>query len=56
MTKQPRIPSPETRDRCLANLRQSRLDLREVNLELAELNAKLRQEICQRKSRRVEKS
>jgi hypothetical protein len=53
MTKQPHIPNPEIRDRLLANLRRTRLELREVNLELAELNARLEQDICQRKLERV---
>ncbi|WP_019502370.1 hypothetical protein [Pseudanabaena sp. PCC 6802] len=56
MIEQPRIPNPETRDRGLANLRRSRLELKELNLELAALNARLGLEICQRKSERVRKT
>jgi hypothetical protein len=34
MSKQPCIPDPETSKRLLANLRKTRLQMREFNLEL----------------------
>ncbi|MCL1473789.1 hypothetical protein [Argonema antarcticum] len=56
MTKQPRIPDPETSKRLLANLRRTRLELGEVNQELAEINAMLAQYISQQQLQRVRRS
>lgn len=56
MTKQPRIPDPETSKRLLANLRRTRLELGEVNQELAEINAMLAHYISQQQLKRVRRS
>ena len=56
MTKQPRIPDPETSKRLLANLRRTRLELAETNLELAEISARLEHELRQQKLQRVRRS
>lgn len=56
MTKQPRIPDPETSKRLLANLRRTRLEMAEFNLELAEINARLEQELRQQRLKRVRRS
>ena len=56
MTKQPRIPDPETSKRLLANLRRTRLELAETNLELAEINAMLANELRQQQLKRVRRS
>jgi hypothetical protein len=56
MTKQLRIPDPETSKRLLTNLRRTRLELGEVNQELAEINAMLAQYISQQQLQRVRRS
>ncbi|OKH31479.1 hypothetical protein NIES2119_28720 [[Phormidium ambiguum] IAM M-71] len=56
MTKQPRIPDPETSKRLLANLRKTHLEMQEFNEELAEINARLAQYISQQKLQRVRHS
>jgi len=56
MTKQPRIPDPETSKRLLTNLRRSNLELEEVNLELAEINAQLAHNIRQQRLKRIRRS
>jgi len=56
MTKQPRIPDPETSQRLLTNLRRSNLELEEVNLELAEINAQLAHNIRQQRLKRIRRS
>ncbi|MFB2920040.1 hypothetical protein [Aerosakkonema funiforme] len=56
MTKQPRIPDPETSKRLLANLRKTHLEMQEFNEELAEINARLAQYISQRRLQRVRRS
>jgi hypothetical protein len=53
MTKQPRTPDPETSKRLLANLRKTRLEMREFNLELDEIIARLEQESRERQLKRV---
>ena len=53
MTKQPRIPDPETSKRLLANLRRTRLEMEEFNLELAQINARLQHELHQQRLKRV---
>jgi tRNA A37 N6-isopentenylltransferase MiaA len=56
MTKQPRIPDPETSKRLLANLRRTHLEMQEFNEELAEINARLAQYISQQRLQRVRRS
>ena len=56
MTKQPRIPDPETSKRLLANLRRTRLEMAEFNLELAEISARLEHELRQQQLQRVRRS
>lgn len=56
MTKQPRIPDPETSKRLLANLRRTRLEMEEFNLELAEINAKLEEHVRQQRLKRLRRS
>lgn len=56
MTKQPRIPDPETSKRLLANLRRTRLELAETNLELAQISAMLEQELVEQRLKRVRRS
>ena len=56
MTKQPRIPDPETSKRLLTNLRRSNLELEEVNLELAEINAQLAHNIRQQRLKMLRRS
>lgn len=56
MTKQPRIPDPETSKRLLANLRRTRLEMAEFNLELAQISAMLEQELAQQRLKRVRRS
>ncbi len=53
MTKQPRIPDPETSKRLLANLRQTHWEMEEFNLELAEINAQLERNIRQQRLKRL---
>ena len=53
MTKQLRIPDPETSKRILANLRRTRLELQETNLELADINSRLADELRQQRLKRV---
>lgn len=55
MTEQPRIPTPETSKRLLANLRRTRLELAECNLELAEINARLEHDLLEQKLKRLQK-
>jgi hypothetical protein len=55
MTEQPRIPTPETSKRLLANLRRTRLELAECNLELAEINARLERDLLEQKLKRLQK-
>lgn len=50
MKKQPRIPNIVTRQRLLANLRRTRLEIEALNLELAEIIGRL--EECDRKQPR----
>lgn len=56
MTKQPRIPDPETSKRLLANLRRTRLEMEEFNLELAQINARLEHELHQQRLKRVRRT
>lgn len=56
MTKQPRIPDPETSKRLLANLRRTRLEMAEFNLELAQISAMLELELAQQRLKRVRQS
>ena len=56
MTKQPRIPDPETSKRLLANLRRTRLELAETNLELAQISAMLEHELAEQRLKRVRRS
>lgn len=56
MTKQPRIPDPETSKRLLANLRRTRLEMAEFNLELAQISAMLELELAQQRLKRVRRS
>jgi hypothetical protein len=56
MSKQPYIPDPETSKRLLANLRKTRLQMREFNLELDEILARLEQESRERQLERVRRS
>jgi hypothetical protein len=44
-----RIPDPETRERLLANLRRTHLEMQEFNLQIEEITNKLKQEICQKR-------
>lgn len=53
MSKQPYIPDSETSKRLLANLRKTRLEIRESNLELDEILARLEQESRERQLERV---
>jgi hypothetical protein len=50
MKKQPRIPNIATRQRLLANLRQTRLEIEALNLELAKIIGRL--EECDRQQSR----
>lgn len=56
MTKQPRIPDPETSKRLLANLRRTRLEMAEFNLELAQISAMLEHELAEQRLKRVRRS
>lgn len=53
MSQQPCIPDPETSKRLLANLRKTRLEMKESSLELDEILARLEQESRQRQLERV---
>jgi len=41
MSKQSRVPDPETAKRLLADLRRTHLEMKQFNLEIAEINAKI---------------
>ncbi|MEG4319227.1 MULTISPECIES: hypothetical protein [unclassified Microcoleus] len=55
MSKQPRIPDPETAKRLLANLRRTHLEMEQFNLELAEINARLEEVNRQKRLSRLDK-
>ena len=55
-TLQPHAPDSETSKRLLANLRQTRLEMREFNLELEEIMARLEQDLRQQRLQRVRSS
>jgi hypothetical protein len=55
MSKQPRIPDPETAKRLLANLRRTHLEMEQFNLELAEINARLEKDNRQKRLSRLDK-
>jgi hypothetical protein len=52
----PQIPDLATRQRSIANLRQTRRELAEFNRELAEIEAQLDRELYTQKLARIEKS
>jgi hypothetical protein len=49
MTRQPRIPDPETAKRLLANLRRSRLAMEAATLELEDITMQLENDSRQRR-------
>ncbi|PSF36681.1 hypothetical protein C7H19_13210 [Aphanothece hegewaldii CCALA 016] len=54
MSTYPKIPDPETYQRLLTNLRQTRLEIEEFNLELAEINALLAEQLRNQRLNRVQ--
>lgn len=56
MNTSPKIPDPETYQRLLINLRQTRLEMEEFNLELAEINLLLAEQLRNQRLNRVQNS
>ncbi|WP_206816827.1 hypothetical protein [Chroococcus sp. FPU101] len=56
MNTSPKIPDPETYQRLLTNLRQTRLEIEEFNLELAEINSLLAAQLRNQRLNRVQNS
>lgn len=56
MNTSPKIPDPETYQRLLTNLRQTRLEMEEFNLELAEINSLLAEQLRNQRLNRVQNS
>ena len=56
MSKQSRVPDPETATRLLTNLRRTHLEMKQFNLEIAEINAKLEEANRQKHLLRLEQS
>jgi hypothetical protein len=52
----PQIPDLATRERLIANLRQTRREIAEFNRELAEIEAQLDRELYAQKLARIGKS
>ena len=52
----PRIPDLETRQRLLANLRRTHLEMQELNLELDEMIRRLERDFQQQRLKRVRHS
>jgi hypothetical protein len=55
MTEELQIPNKETRQRLIANLRKTRLNLQEFGLELEELIAGIEKDIREQRLKRLEK-
>lgn len=54
MNNQLRVPSPETAQRLLANLRRSRLALETATLELEEITLQLEKDTRQKRLQRLQ--
>jgi hypothetical protein len=55
MTEELQIPNKETRQRLIANLRKTRLNLQEFGLELEEIVAGIDKDIREQRLKRLEK-